>query len=111
MTAPEWAVEKAARGLHEHDYRPTPTPWGDLDHEVRDEYRRAARAALDAVWPEAVATTTEWGVRPKWGAPVGGDGVVPRDEETARRLLFKNPTFWTLVQRDVTRSEWREVPL
>lgn len=81
--------------------------------------RLRVEVVVDSDEPEMLAaaglgeTTVEWGVRPEWGAlPPGGDrGVVPRDEETARRLRDKNPAFWTLVQRDVIRSEWREEPL
>ena len=116
MTAPDWAVEKAARTLwigeqeSDKDRAAAARYWDDAsipdDVIERDHYRRQARAALDDVWPE---TTTEWGVmHPDYEAPRhtrrGRDHVT--GEAAALNSIFETDAY-RVVSRTVT--EWREV--
>ena len=102
MTAPEWAVEKAARTL-----------W--ISEQERDHYRRQARAALDAVWPE---TTTEWGVqwpyrtRQPEMVTTYRDRVAAEDAIKRQRRIYPGDGPGFLLRREVTPrevTEWREV--
>ena len=120
MTAPEWAVEKAARTLwigeqeSDKDRAAAARYWDDAsipdDVIERDYYRRQARAALDAVWPD---TTTEWRVTRKAGAHAGQE-VVFTDEWEARAYLNALGLSGVdrragLDVREVGAAEWREV--
>lgn len=121
MTAPEWAVEKAARvmalvddrdGCFERidEWERTPEDerrdddYPGSDYEDAEWWRKRARAALDAVWPE---TTTEWGVRCASGPvrPMRSEASA-RSEVGTLNGLFESDD-WRPVSREV--AEWREV--
>lgn len=134
MTAPEWAVEKAARGVmaselcslvrdsadcaHMDDSMPCRC---DREFTVCQEHdweevpagvtvcawaERIARAALDAVWPE---TTTEWGVRFEDGFVKSWRGNEQAARRHEREVRSQPDDPGVLVAREVGVTEWREV--
>jgi hypothetical protein len=50
----------------------------------------------------AVTWETEWGVRSPEGI------VVTKTEEFARKRVADDPSFWTLVTRQVATTPWEE---
>ena len=116
MTAPESAVERAARALYEHDYRPDPDPWEAVDSEVWDEYRALARAALAAAG--LGETTVEWGVKWPYRSRQPERVTTYRDRVAAEDAIKRQGRIYPgdgpgfLLRREVTPgevTEWHEV--
>lgn len=133
MTAPEWAVEKAARALAWAEYigrrvdaevKRTGARWaGGVEDRIRKQERRrsfdagwdAARAALDAVWPE---TTAEWGVKWPYRSRQPERVTAYRDRVAAEDAIKRQGRIYPcdgpgfLLRREVTPGEvtkWQEV--
>lgn len=125
VSAPEWAVEKAARTLwigeqeSDKDRAAAARYWDDAsipdDVIERDYYRRQARAALDAVWPE---TTAEWGVKWPYRSRQPERVTTYRDRVAAEDAIKRQGRIYPgdgpgfLLRREVTPgevTEWHEV--
>lgn len=123
MTAPEWAVEKAAEVLTAHRlgraadflrHYPAecacghvlpPNAGESVESLLAKHQADALRAALDAVWPE---TTTEVTVRHPDGVSISAANVVPVEASADYiALAEKRWPGCVVVSREVTA--WQEV--